>query len=99
MEAASSLERDKNMEEILKITELLGEDNTKRLRDGITELLLNTIEDDLHDMGTYLIEFEELFGEVRTEVFKDVKDKMVRKYTNEIENKFEELFKKLTSEK
>lgn len=35
------------MEEILKITELLGEDNTKRLRDGITELLLNTIKDDL----------------------------------------------------
>lgn len=87
------------MEEILKITELLGEENTRKLRDNITDLLLNTIENDLNDMGTYLIEFDDLFEEVRTEVFKDVKDKMVKKYTNEIENKFEELFKKLISEK
>lgn len=85
------------MEEVLRIAKLLGEENTQKLKDGITELLLNTIEDDLHDMGTYLIEFSDLFEEVRNEVFKDVKDKMVKEYTSQIENKFEELFKKSIS--
>ncbi len=85
------------MEEVLRIAKLLGEENTQKLKDGITELLLNTIEDDLHDMGTYLIEFCDLFEEVRNEVFKDVKDKMVKEYTSQIENKFEELFKKSIS--
>lgn len=42
-------------------------------------------------MGTYLIEFDDLFEDVRRNVFADVRDKMIKRYTNEIEVKFENL--------
>ena len=81
------------MEKVLRIAELLGEENAQKLKDEITEMLLETMKNDLDNMCTYLIDFEELFEDVRKEVFANVKDKMVEKYTEEIELKFEELFK------
>ena len=80
------------MADILKIAELLGEENAQKLKDSITELLLDTIKNDLDSMCNYLIDFEYLFDEVRDAVFANVKDKMVKKYTSEIERKFDEIF-------
>lgn len=83
------------MEKILKIAELLGEENAQKIKDEITEILLDYLKHDLDSMCDYLIDYEELFGEVRGQVFANVKDKMVKKYTSEIEGKFEELFNKV----
>ena len=49
------------MEELTKIAKLLGEDNEKRLKDKITDLLIQRVDEDLNDMCTYLIDFEETF--------------------------------------
>lgn len=81
------------MSNISIIAELLGEENAQLLRNEITKMVLNHIECDLDEMEDYLIDFEDLFDEVRHEVFDNVKDKMIKKYTNEIEAKFEELIK------
>lgn len=81
------------MNSFSSIAELLGEQNIERLKDGIIDLLLDVIKNDLDTMNEYLIDFDDLFDEVRREVFENVKDKMVNKYTNEIEMRFEELMK------
>lgn len=81
------------MSNISIIAELLGEENAQLLRNEITKIVLNHIECDLDEMEDYLIDFEDLFDKVRHEVFDNVKDKMIKKYTNEIEAKFEELIK------
>lgn len=81
------------MNSFSSIAELLGEQNIERLKDGIIDLLLDAIKNDLDTMNEYLIDFDDLFDEVRREVFENVKDKMVNKYTNEIEMRFEELMK------
>ena len=81
------------MNSFSSIAELLGEQNIERLKDGIIDLLLDVIKNDLDTMNEYLIDFDDLFDEVRREVFDNVKYKMVKKYTNEIEMRFEELMK------
>lgn len=78
-------------DKLLEIAKLLGEDNAKRLQDELTDFLLYYLKDDVESMSEYLIDFEDLFAEVRKEVFTNVKDKMIKKYTEEIETKFEEL--------
>lgn len=79
------------MEKILKIAELLGEENAQNIKDEISEILLDYLKSDLDNMCDYIIDFEELFEDVRKEVFSNVRDKMVKKYTAEIEKKFDEL--------
>ncbi len=80
------------MDRILKIAELLGEDNAQKLKDDITEILLEHVRANLEDLSGYLLEFEKLFEEVFEEVCEKVKDKMIKKYTKEVGKKFEELF-------
>ena len=79
------------MEKILKIAELLGKENEQKIKDGITEMLLDYLKSDLDTMCDYIIDYEELFEDVRKEVFANVRDKMIKKYTKEIEKKFDEL--------
>lgn len=80
------------MEKILKIAELLGEENTQKIKDEISKILLDYLKSDLDNMCDYIIDYEELFKDVRKEVFANVRDKMIKKYTAEIEKKFDELF-------
>jgi len=80
------------MEKILKIAELLGEENAQKIKDEISEILLDYLKSDLGSMCDYIIDYEDLFEDVRKEVFANVRDKMVKKYTAEIEKKFDELF-------
>lgn len=79
------------MEKILKIAELLGEENAQKIKDEISEILLDYLKSDLDNMCDYIIDYEDLFEDVRKEVFSNVRDKMVKKYTAEIEKKFDEL--------
>ena len=80
------------MEELTGIMKLLGEDNEKRLKDAITDLLINQFEDDLKNMTDYMFDYEEIFDEVRKEVKSVMKDKISRAYMKKIEAKFAELF-------
>lgn len=80
------------MENITKIAKLLGEDNEKRLKDEITNLLIYHIEDELSDFDEYLIDYEDLFDEIANEVKTVVKDKYIKMYTEKAEKKFEKLF-------
>lgn len=80
------------MEELTGIMKLLGEDNEKRLKDAITDLLINQFEDDLKNMTDYMFDYEEIFDEVRKEVRTVMKDKISRVYMKKMEVKFAELF-------
>lgn len=80
------------MKELVKIVELLGEENEKRLKDTITDLLIEQVENDLNDMSCYMIDYESLFDEIRDEVKNNLKTKFTKKYMEKAERKFSELF-------
>ena len=80
------------MEEVAKIVALLGEDNVKRLKDGITDLLLEQVSQELNDMSVWLIDYESLLDEIREEVKADIKKKILPKYLATVEKKVEEVF-------
>lgn len=66
------------MEKILKIAELLGEENAQKIKDEISEILLDYLKSDLDNMCDYIIDYEKLFEDVRKEVFGNVRDKWLR---------------------
>ena len=80
------------MENLSKMAKLLGEDNEKKLKDAITDLLINQFEDDLQSMGEYMFDYDEIFDEVRKEVKSIMKDKFSKAYLEKVEAKFNELF-------
>lgn len=80
------------MENLTKIAKLLGEENEKKLKDTITDLLIQQFENDLHDMSEYMFDYEEIFDKVREEVTAIMKDKIAKAYIAKAEAKFKELF-------
>lgn len=80
------------MEELTKISKLLGEENEKRLKDTITDLLIEQVENDLNDMNYFMIDYESLFVEAKEEVKAIMKDKLMKKYMEKAEDKLSELF-------
>ena len=80
------------MKNISNIAKLLGEENEKRLKDAITDLLINQFEDDLENMTDYMFDYDEIFDEVRKEVVSVMKDKISKAYMKKMEAKFTELF-------
>ena len=80
------------MEELSKIAKLLGEDNEKKLKDGITDLILEEIESDLENNSFYLIDFDEMLDEIRDEIKNELKSKVRSRYMKLAEEKFSEMF-------
>ncbi len=80
------------MENVMKIVSLLGEYNVKRLRDGITDLLLEQVSQELNDMSVWLIDYESLLDEIREDVKADIKKRILPKYQAAVEKKVEEIF-------
>lgn len=80
------------MKELTKLAMLLGEDNEKRFKDAITDLLINQFEDDLQNMTDYMCDYDEIFDEVRKEVTSIMKEKIKMIYLEKAETKFNELF-------
>lgn len=78
----------------MEIAALLGEDNVNRLRDGITDLLLEQVSQELNDMSAWLIDFESLLDEIRDEVKADIKKKILPQYLKAVETKVDALFQK-----
>lgn len=81
------------MKELSNIAKLLGEENEKKLKDKITDLLIERVDEDLRGMCTYLIDFEYVFDQVRKDVEKDIKEMIYKKYMEAMEFKMNELFK------
>ena len=82
------------MKELTQIAALLGEENEKKLKDTVTTMLIKRVEEDLDDMCTYIIDFEEAFDEVRRAIQEDVKKMMYEKYMAKMEEKMNELLEK-----
>lgn len=80
------------MDEILAITKVLGEENAKKLKNEITDLLIEQVRDDLANMSNYLIDWEELIEEIRNEVKEEFRGKIREKYLRIAEEKLSEVF-------
>lgn len=78
-------------DELLNIVKLLGEENEKKLKDGITDLLLKRIEEDLDDIGVYLMDLESMLDDIRREIEKETKEKIMKKYMDKLEEKLNDL--------
>jgi hypothetical protein len=74
------------------LVKLLGEENEKRLKDGITDLLLQQVEIDLHDKYEYdfILAFDDIYEEVKEEIKETVKQKMMKEYMKKLDGKFSE---------
>lgn len=70
------------MEELTMIAKLLGEKNEKRLKDGITDLLLQQVERDMEDkyQYDYIIAFDVIYDEVKRQIESEFKEKLIEKY-------------------
>lgn len=79
------------MEKCLEVAKLLGEENVNRLRDAMTDLLIKRCEDELDDMGIYMIDYENLFEEIEKEVRAVVKHRIMQVYLEKAEEKISKL--------
>ena len=82
------------MENLNSIISLLGEDNEKKLKDGITDLLLQQVERDLADRYEYeyIIAFDHLFEEAKEIIEKEFKEKLTEKYREQMNKELEKMF-------
>lgn len=82
------------MEELTNIAKLLGEENEKKLRDGITDLLLRQIEQDMEDRYKYdyIIAFDDIFEEVKEQIEEELKKKIAEKYRERMNKELEKMF-------
>ena len=77
--------------ELLNIVKLLGEENEKKLKDGITDLLLKRIEDDLDDIDIYLMDLEAMLDDIRREIEKEAKERITKMYMKKLEGKLNDM--------
>ena len=70
------------MSELTNIIKLLGEENEQRLKNGITDLLLQQVERDIEDryQYDYIIAFDDIFDEVKIQIEEEFKEKLTKKY-------------------
>ena len=80
------------MENLNNIAKLLGEENEKRLKNAITNLIIEHIDDELSDYDRYLIDWDNLLYDVRNDVEQRIKDRVFNMYMNQAEKKLEKFF-------
>lgn len=73
------------------IAKLLGEENEKRLRDEVTDILIEHIRDELWDWDRYLFDWDEMFAQIYDEVCNSAKEKLTAKYMADLNKKLSEL--------
>ena len=77
------------MDKITGLIELLGEENNKKIKDKVTQFIIDTIEDDIHDYSrdSYILNPEEIIdfvNECKEEAFKRVKEDVVNQMADKI---------------
>lgn len=80
------------MEQLTKIAELLGEDNAKRLKDTITDMIIENVKSDMDNMSVYLIDFEAILDGVRDDIERDVRERLVNEYTEVLRKRLDDYF-------
>ena len=82
------------MENLTGIMKLLGEENEKRLKDGITDLLLHQVEKDLEDEYEYdyILAFENIYEEAKREIENEFKEKLIVKYRERMDAELKNIF-------
>lgn len=77
------------MDKITGLMELLGEDNNKKIKDKVTQFIIDAIEDDIHDYDreSYILNPEEIIdfvNECKEEAFKRIMEDVVNQMMNKI---------------
>ena len=77
------------MDKIIGLMELLGEDNTKKIKDKVTQFIIDVVEEDLndYDRDSYILNPEEIIdfvNECKEEAFKRVKEDVVNQMVDKI---------------
>ena len=77
------------MDKITGLMELLGEDNNKKIKDKVTQFIIDAIEDDIrdYDRENYILNPEEIIDFVdkcKEEAFKRVKEDVVNQMVDKI---------------
>ena len=77
------------MDKITGLMELLGEDNNKKIRDKVTQFIIDAIEDDIrdYDRENYILNPDEIIdfvNECKEEAFKRVKEDVVNQMVDKI---------------
>ena len=77
------------MDKITGLMELLGEENNKKIKDKVTQFIIDAIEDDIrdYDRNNYILNPEEIIdfvNECKGEAFKRVKEDVVNQMVDKI---------------
>ena len=77
------------MDKITGLMELLGEDNNKKIKDKVTQFIIDAMEDDMrqYSRDSYILNPEEIIdfvSECKEEAFKRVKEDVVNQMVDKI---------------
>ena len=77
------------MDKITGLMELLGEENNKKIKDKVTQFIIDAIEEDIHEYGreNYMLDPNEnidFVNECKGEDFKRVKEDLVNQMVDKI---------------
>ena len=79
----------KFMDKITGLMELLGEENNKKIKDKVTQFIIDAVEDDIRDYNrdSYILNPDEIIdfvNECKEEAFKRVKEDVVNQMVDKI---------------
>ena len=77
------------MDKITGLMELLGEENNKKIKDKVTQFIIDAVENDVrdYDRNNYILNPEEIIdfvNECKDEAFKRVKEDVVNQMVDKI---------------
>ena len=77
------------MDKITGLMDLLGEENNKKIKDKVTQFIIDAMEDDIHEysIDSYILNPEEIIdfvNECKEEAFKRVKEDVVNQMVDKI---------------
>lgn len=77
------------MDKITGLIEILGEENNKKIKDKVTQFIIDAIEDDIrdYDRNSYILNPEEIIdfvNECKEEAFKRVKEDVIKQMMDKI---------------
>ena len=77
------------MDKITGLIEILGEENNKKIKDKVTQFIIDAVEDDIrdYDRNNYILNPEEIIdfvNECKKEAFKRVKEDVVNQMVDKI---------------
>ena len=77
------------MDKITGLMELLGEENNKKIKDKVSQFIIDVVEDDIrdYDRNSYILNPEEIIdfvNECKEEAFKRVKEDVITQMVDKI---------------